>query len=113
MRIALGVNGRVAPLYVVLVSAAGTDPDAAALLDRLTEQRQAGQRRVARSLARSGSLRPGLREGDAADVVHALVSPEVYRLLVVDRGWSVARFERWLVDLLEAELLPPGHPARP
>src|SRR5688500_1979111 len=38
--IAVQVNSRVAPTYRILVSAAGSDPDAAALLDDLTRQRQ-------------------------------------------------------------------------
>ena len=101
------VNERVAPLYRILVSAAGTDPGAAALLDELTRQREQGQRTIARSLARAGALRPGLRERDAADVIHALMSPELYRLLVVDRGWKTDRYQRWLVDIVEDQLLRP------
>ena len=101
------VNERIAPLYRILVGAAGTDPDAAALLDELTSQRQQGQRTIARSLARAGALRHELRERDAADVIHALMSPEVYRLLVVDRAWTPGRFERWLVDTLHDQLLRP------
>jgi AcrR family transcriptional regulator len=104
--IAADVNSRVAPVYRILVSAAGSDPDAAALLDELTLQRQEGQRLLARSLARAGALRAGLRERDAGDIVHALVSPEMYRLLVVDRRWSLDRYERWLTDLLADQLLP-------
>jgi hypothetical protein len=38
-------------------------------------------------------LRPKLRERDAADIIHALMSPEVYRLLVLDRGWQSERYE--------------------
>lgn len=105
--ITVQVNARVAPLYGVLVTAAGTDPGAAALFDDITRQRQEGQRMIARSLARSGALRPGLRERDAADVIHALLSPELYRLLVVDRGWRPSRYETWLADALTHELLPP------
>ncbi len=102
------VNARVAPMYRILVSAAGSDRDAAAILDELTRQRQHGQRVIARSLARAGALRPDLRERDAADVVHALVSPEVYRLLVLDRGWKPDRYERWLTATLAQQLLPPA-----
>jgi len=105
---ASGINDRVAPIYRILVSAAGTDPDAAALLDGLTQQRQQGQRMIARSLARAGALRPGMRERDAADIVHALLSPEIYRLTVVDRGWSGERYRTWLTQLLADQLLPPG-----
>ena len=101
------VNGRTAPIYRILVSAAASDPDAAALLDELTHQRQEGQGHIARSLARSGSLRPKLRERDVADIIHALMSPEVYRLLVVDRGWSAERYQRWLTEIVNDQLLTP------
>ena len=106
--IAADVNSRVAPIYRILVSAAGSDRDAAALLDELTHQRQEGQRVIARSLARAGALRADLRERDAADVIHALMSPEVYRLLVVDRRWKQDRYERWLTEVLSDQLLPPA-----
>jgi AcrR family transcriptional regulator len=102
------VNARVAPLYRILTSAAGTDPDAAALLDELTRQRQRGQQVVVRALVRSGALRPELREADAADLVHAFLSPEMYRLLVVDRGWATVRYEQWLTATLAEQLLGPG-----
>src|SRR5262245_51336275 len=46
------VNSRIAPIYRILVSAASSDPDAASLLDDQNRQRQVGQGRVARSLAR-------------------------------------------------------------
>jgi AcrR family transcriptional regulator len=103
--VAADVNSRTAPIYRILVSAAASDADAAALLDELTRQRQQGQRLIARSLARAGALRPGLRERDAADIVHALMSPDVYRLLVHDRGWQPARYEEWLSATLVDQLL--------
>jgi AcrR family transcriptional regulator len=103
-----GLNARVAPLYRILVSAAGTDPHAAVLLDEVTRQRQAGQRVIVRALARTGALRPELREIDVADVIHAFLSPEMYRLLVVDRGWKVERYKRWLTTTLAQQLLGPG-----
>jgi AcrR family transcriptional regulator len=102
------VNSRTGAIYRILVSAAASDPDAAALLDELTSQRQEGQGRIARSLARAGALRPKLRERDAADIIHALLSPELYRLLVVDRGWSPQRYETWLTETLLEQLLAPA-----
>lgn len=108
VRLTVQVNERVAPLYRILVSAAGSDPGAAALLDELTRQRQRGQRGIARALAEAGALRPDLRERDAADVIHALMSPELYRLLVVDRAWKTERYERWVTGLLVDQLLPPA-----
>jgi AcrR family transcriptional regulator len=105
--IAAQVNSRTAAIYRILVSAAASDPDAATLLDDLTRQRQEGQGRVAGALARARALRPTLRERDAGDIIHALVSPEVYGLLVVDRGWPPERYETWLTKTLVDQLLAP------
>jgi AcrR family transcriptional regulator len=100
-----GIMSRAEPLHRILVSAAGSDPDAAALLAELERQRQHGHAQIARSLTRAGALRPRLRERDAADIIHALTSPEVYRLLVGDRGWPPERYEQWLKDILIDQLL--------
>ena len=98
--LAAQVNARTAAIYRILVSAAASDPDAATLLDELTRQRQDGQGRIARSLSRARALRTGLRERDAGDIIHALLSPELYGLLVVDRGWPPERYQIWLTDTL-------------
>jgi AcrR family transcriptional regulator len=103
--VAAQINSRTAAIYRILVSAAASDPDAATLLDELTRQRQEGQGRIARSLSRARALRPELRERDAADIIHALLSPEVYGLLVVDRAWPADRYEAWLTDTLATQLL--------
>lgn len=103
--IAAQINARVGPLYAVLVTAAGLDNDSAALLEQLTRQRHQGQRTIARAVARSDHLRTGVRERDAADIIHALVSPEVYRLLVIDRSWTNERYETWLTSTLIDQLL--------
>ena len=102
-----GIMSRAEPLHRILVSAAGSDPEAAALLAELMRQRQHGHAQIARSLARAGALRPKLRERDADDIIHALTSPEVYRLLVCDRGWPPERYEQWLKDILIDQLLAP------
>jgi AcrR family transcriptional regulator len=100
------INARSAPAYQILLGAAGADPEAAALLAEYTRQRQQGQGQIARSLARIGALRPELNQRDAADIIHALMSPEVYRLLVGDRGWPPGRYEQWLTGVLIGQLLP-------
>jgi AcrR family transcriptional regulator len=98
---------RVGPVQRILADAARSDRDAAELLTDIARQRHVGQRRIAQSLARAGALRTGLHERDAADIVHALASPEVHGLLVLDRGWSSERYETWLTALLTDQLL--GH----
>ena len=102
--ITTAINQRTNDVYRVLVSAAGSDPAAAELLDEIRQQRDQGQGRVARSLARARALKPGLRERDAADLIHALMSPEVYRLLVGDRRWTPERYQQWLATTLTQQL---------
>jgi AcrR family transcriptional regulator len=99
-------NVRAAPHYRILTSAAAADADAAALLADRAAQRAAGQREIARALAGAGALRADVRERDAADVIHALMSPEVFGLLVDDRGWPPRRYEQWLARTLVDQLLP-------
>lgn len=103
--ISVTINSRTAPIYRILVSAASSDPGVAAILDELTRQRQEGQGRVAAALADARALRPGMQAQDAGDVIHALASPELYQLLVVDRAWPAERYERWLADALAGQLL--------
>ena len=98
------INRRTNEVYRVLASAAGSDPAAAELLGEIRQQRDQGQGRIARSLSRAHALKPGLRERDAADVIHALMSPELYHLLVGDRGWTPERYEQWLAATLEQQL---------
>ena len=103
--ITAAINPRSNAVYRVLESAAGSDPAAAELLADIQRQRDRGQSQLARTLARKRLLRKGIREGDAADVIHALMSPEMFRLLVIDRGWTPQRYQEWLAATLAAQLL--------
>ena len=103
--VTVAINARSSDVYRILSSAAGADSAAGALLAEYQRQRQEGQGRIARSLARTRALRPGMRERDAGDVIHALMSPELYRLLVVDRGWAPERYEQWLARTLVDQLI--------
>jgi AcrR family transcriptional regulator len=105
-RVCREINSRTAPFHRILASAADADPQAASLLAEYARQRQEGQGQIARSLARAGALRPNMRERDAADIIHVLMSPEVYRLLVVDKEWPPERYEPWLKGILIDQLLP-------
>jgi AcrR family transcriptional regulator len=98
------INQRTNDVYTVLVGAGRSDAAAAELLHEIQQQRSRGQREIARALDRRGSLREGLRERDAADLIHALMSPDVYRLLVVERGWPPERYESWLATTLVDQL---------
>lgn len=99
------INTRIFELYRVLVNAADADQEAEAFLKDLTAQRQRGQGLLASSLASSASLRPAVSDHEATDIIHALMSPEIYRLLVHDRRWKPERYASWLTATLIAQLL--------
>ncbi len=99
------VMDRAGAVHRIVADAARSDEEAASLLAEIARQRHEGQRRIARQLAHGGALRPGLKERDAADIIHALASPEVYGLLVLDRGWNGERYEKWLTSILGDQLL--------
>lgn len=98
------INRRTNDLYRVLVDAARSDAAAADLLDEMQKQRSRGQGQIANALDRANALQEGLPKRDAADLIHALMSPEVYRLLVVDKRWSSEKYERWLAATLVQQL---------
>ena len=98
------INVRTNDLYDVLSRAADSDVEAAELFATLREQRDHGQGQLVGALHRKHSLRGGLSLREATDIVHALMAPEVYRLLVTDRGWSPERYQAWATSLLGQQL---------
>lgn len=99
------IHSRSNSTYRVLTGAAETDSGAAALLGDIQRQRATGQRQLTRALDRLGALRAGLTERQAADIAYAIMSPEMYHLLTVDRRWSARRYREWLELTLCQQLL--------
>jgi AcrR family transcriptional regulator len=91
---------------VEILRAAGTaDPYAAAAWHEADQRAREAQAPLIHALRDSGNLRPGLNEKEAADLLWALCGPDVYRLLVIDSSWSGDRYESWLGDTLNDQLL--------
>lgn len=61
--------------------------------------------KLARWLKKDGHLPAGLRVGTFADTYWALTSIGTFTSLVIERGWSLERFARWVGDTLRAQLL--------
>jgi AcrR family transcriptional regulator len=99
------VASRSAPLHHVLRTAAAVDSEASELLENNRRERANGQARVVDGLRRLNALRPGLDDAHALDIVYALMSPELHRVLTVERGWDDDTYEQWLGDTLCAGLL--------
>lgn len=97
---------RLAPLFQVLQQAATLHPELADLWREIAARRAANMRVLAGELEAAGGLRDGLTVDDAADVLWSLNSPELYLLLVDQRGWDPPRYERFLADAWRRLLLP-------
>ena len=99
------VKLRAAALMDVIRSAAPTDPDIAALWSRIQSDFYDIQRPVVAMLAEKNALRPGLDVDGATDILWTLNHPDVWQLLVVQRGWTPERYEEWFGDAICAQLL--------
>jgi AcrR family transcriptional regulator len=99
------VKQRIGGVLKVLRTAAPVDPDAAALWALIGSDFYDNQRVIVASLQAKGALRPGLDTDRAADILWALNHPDVWLLLVGERGWTPEQWEGWFADTACAQLL--------
>ena len=85
---------RIAPFQLMVQSAAGADPAAAAMLKEMGRQRLAGIGVMAAEAAMSGQL--AVSEEECRDVVWAMTDGMLWHRLVNERGWSNEHFADWL-----------------
>lgn len=104
------VKERAGGLLRVIRDAAPADPDIAALWERIQTEFYDNLRAVVETIPRR-SLRRGLDVDSAADILWTLNHPDLWQLLVVRRGWTPDRFERWTADTVCEQLLRPDRPA--
>jgi AcrR family transcriptional regulator len=102
------VAPRVAPILLLIRTAAATDPEIAALREEVVGAHLARMEANARHLYDRGDLREGLSLAHARDVMWLYSSPEVYELLVLRQHWPLDRFGHFVAESLVAALLPPG-----
>jgi AcrR family transcriptional regulator len=99
------VKGRAANLMRAMRDAAGADADSAALWRRIQDDFLANQRAVIDAIDAKGALAPGLDAARAADILWTLNHPDVWHLLVGERGWTPEEWEQWFADTACAQLL--------
>ena len=97
--------GRAAPIGAAMAAAAHVDDEAAALVRLADQHRLFGARAFVNHLAEIGGLRTGLSREEAADLCWLAMGPGPYVRLVIERGWSPARFQVWLTAAVRRELL--------
>jgi len=103
---------RVAALAEVIRSAAPIDSDIDALWGRIGTDYHANQRAIVDSLSEKAALRPNLDVQRATDILWTLNHPNVWQLLVSDRGWTPDQYEQWCGDLACHQLLNSPPPNR-
>ena len=103
---------RIGALLQVIRSAAPIDPDIEALWARIGTEYHANQRAIVESLDEKRALRRGLDVERAADILWTINHPNVWQLLVGERGWTADQYEQWCGDLACAQLLKPPRAPR-
>jgi AcrR family transcriptional regulator len=99
------VAPRVAPILLLLRAAAATDPQMAGLRADLDSSRLRRMTGNARNLASAGHLRAGITAEHAGEILWIYSSPEIYELLVQQRGWPAERYGAFIADAIIAALL--------
>jgi AcrR family transcriptional regulator len=92
----------------LLRTAGAVAPELTDLASLVEARRRQNQARLVASLHEQGVLRPGLSLQEAADVLWALTSYDLYRMLVVQQHWQPERYETWLARILIKQMLEPG-----
>lgn len=100
------ILSRAAPVFEIMRSAAKLEPEINELLQNRLKQRLQNMTHFVKSVAANGPLRDGLDEKEAAEIVWAMTSPELFQLLTVDRRWTKEKYAEWLADTLTRLLLP-------
>lgn len=89
----------------LLRTAGAVAPELADLARQIGARRRQNQARLIAYLRECQVLRHGLSTEEATDVLWALTSYDLYRMLVVEQGWPPERYEAWLAQLLMQHLL--------
>ncbi len=99
------VKQRAAALMEVIRSAAPTDPDIQELWSRIQTDFYEIQRPIVEALRRSKALRLDLDVTRGTDILWTLNHPNVWQLLVAQRGWTPEQYEQWFGDTTCSQLL--------
>lgn len=102
------VAPRIAPLLLLLATAAETDPALTELRAELENARLARMTHIARTLAGKTPLRASRTVEETADIMWTYSSPELYRLLVRTRAWTPERYGAFVGASLVDALLEPN-----
>ena len=90
------IHERSADVAEIVRGAASADPEIASMLHQLAVGRLTDARMVAQSLDEKHALASDVSVDRAADLLWALCSHDLYRMLVVEQHWPPEDYEHWL-----------------
>jgi AcrR family transcriptional regulator len=99
------IQDRLGPVYLALREAASTDADCRALWQSISTRRATNMRLFVDDLRQTGELRTDVSADDLADLVWSTNGPELWALLVHERGWTTEQLGRTLADTWTRTLL--------
>ena len=99
------VAPRVAPVMTLIRSAAASDADVADLLEQMSAQRLERMALNAQRLTEHAGVRRDLTVEQVRDVLWTYTAPELYDLLISQRGWTVDAYREFLFRAMSSHLL--------
>ena len=98
------LSARVRPVFEILRTASAVEPEMAAVHAEMDGYRLRNMRQAAEWFAARGPLRVDVER--AGEIIWALASPDVGRMLCDALGWTEQEHAEWLEDMLVRSLLP-------
>lgn len=98
---------RIAPVSKVAREASASDPEVAAMWPQGSDPRYTVVEGAAKALRGKPGARAELSVQDMADLLYGVLSPELFLLFTVERGWTLERWRDWATGTLLAQLCTP------
>ena len=99
-----GISTELRPVAEILRTASAVEPEMAKVFEEMDHFRMNNMQTYAKWIAARGPLRVSTRR--AGEIIWALASPDVGRMLCDEIGWTESQHARWLADTLIRTLLP-------
>jgi AcrR family transcriptional regulator len=99
-------QARSALVTILIRDGRHVDDSLAPVWAKVRDEGLAGMTGLGRHLLETGQLRPGLDLAEVRDVLWNYLAIDHYERLVLDRGWPLDRYERWLAETITSALCP-------
>jgi AcrR family transcriptional regulator len=99
-----GISTELRPVFEVLRTASAVEPEMGKVFEEMDDFRLKNMQTYSKWIAARGPLRVNTRQ--AGEIIWALASPDIARMLCDELGWTESQHARWLSDTLIRTLLP-------